>query len=123
MNRTARRWTGETGIPATAVTTGTARALSPEAQIALLRTAQEALANVAKHAGANTVTLRLGYSADTVVLAVEGDGAGFDLHGAAGGGGAGLRGMGERMVAVGGRLTVESAPGAGTRLAAEVPTR
>ena len=48
----ARRWSEVTGVRAEVTTTGTARQLHPEIEVALLRTGQEALANVAKHAGA-----------------------------------------------------------------------
>ena len=52
--------------------------MRPEAELALLRTAQEALANVAKHAAATRVDLRLSFLADDVVLEVRDDGRGFD---------------------------------------------
>jgi signal transduction histidine kinase len=57
-----------------------------------------------------------------VALVVEDDGGGFDLDGVRDGG-LGLSGMRERVALVGGRLRVESAPGKGTTLAAEVPIR
>ncbi len=73
------RWSALHGIPAQVTTTGTARAMSPEAEFALLRTAQEALANVAKHAHASRVGVTLSYMEDQVALDVRDDGQGFDL--------------------------------------------
>ena len=54
------------------------RLLRPEVKLALLRTAQEALANVAKHANANRAGLTLSYMEDQVTLDVRDDGAGFE---------------------------------------------
>jgi len=74
----AGRWSTLHGIPAQVTTTGTARAMPPEAEFALLRTAQEALANVAKHARATRVGVTLSYMAHEVALDVRDDGRGFD---------------------------------------------
>jgi signal transduction histidine kinase len=75
----AGRWSARHGIPAQVTTTGTARPMSPEAEFALLRTAQEALANVAKHACATRVGVTLSYMEHEVALDVRDDGQGFDL--------------------------------------------
>ena len=74
----AERWSALTAIPVQVTTTGTERALRPETEFALLRTAQEALANVAKHADATRVGLTLSYMDEEVVLDVRDDGRGFD---------------------------------------------
>ena len=74
----AGRWSTLHGIPAQVTTTGTARPMSPEAEFALLRTAQEALANVAKHAHATRVGVTLSYMEHEVALDVRDDGRGFD---------------------------------------------
>ena len=74
----AGRWSTLQGIPAQVTTTGTARPMSPEAEFALLRTAQEALANVAKHAHATRVGVTLSYMEHEVALDVRDDGRGFD---------------------------------------------
>jgi signal transduction histidine kinase len=73
------RWSALHGIPAQVTTTGTARSMPPEAEFALLRTAQEALANVAKHAHATRVGVTLSYMEHEVALDVRDDGRGFDL--------------------------------------------
>lgn len=124
----AERWTEESGIPASVATTGTPRPLPSGAEAALFRVAQEALANVRKHAqGASRVALTLSYMGDAVALDARDDGAGFDPAGEAGkardrdSGGFGLRGMRERVEGIGGTLSVESAPGEGTTLAVELP--
>jgi signal transduction histidine kinase len=74
----AARWSALHGIPVQVATTGTVRALRPDAEFALLRTAQEALANVAKHAQAGRVGLTLSYLEREVALDVRDDGKGFD---------------------------------------------
>ena len=94
--------------------------LAPEIETALYRIVQEALTNVVKHARARSVSIVLGEKADAATLVVEDDGGGFDPARPRDGG-LGLLGMRERMELVGGRLTVESRPGAGTTLVAEVP--
>lgn len=73
----ARRWSALHDIRADVATTGTVRPLPSEAELALLRTAQEALANVAKHARAGRVGLTLSYFGDQVTLDVRDDGVGF----------------------------------------------
>jgi two-component system, NarL family, sensor histidine kinase DevS len=94
--------------------------LPPEAETALYRIIQEALTNVVKHASAERVSITLVHKRATAVVVVEDDGNGFDPA-AVGTGSLGLVGMRERVALVGGRLTVESSPGAGTTLVAEVP--
>jgi signal transduction histidine kinase len=74
----AGRWSALHGIPAQVTTTGTARPMPPEAEFALLRTAQEALANVARHAQATRVGVTLSYMEHEVALDVRDDGRGFD---------------------------------------------
>jgi signal transduction histidine kinase len=94
--------------------------LPAEAETALYRIVQEALTNVVKHASARRVSITLVQKGAAAVVVVEDDGGGFD-PGATRPGALGLVGMRERVALVGGRLTVESSPGAGTTLVAEVP--
>ena len=119
------RWSERTGTAAELATTGTARSLLADIELALLRTAQEALANVAKHAGASRVRLTLSYMEDLVTLDVRDDGTGFDPVAVpartADGGGFGLPAMRERLLRVAGSLVVESEPGTGTAVSACVP--
>jgi signal transduction histidine kinase len=74
----AERWSALNGIAVQVTTTGTVRPVRPDAEFALLRTAQEALANVARHAHATRVGLTLSYMEDEVALDVRDDGRGFD---------------------------------------------
>jgi signal transduction histidine kinase len=111
-------------VTARLVTTGAAQPLLPEIEATLLRTAQEALANVAQHAAAARVTLTLSYLDDLVTLDVRDDGAGFDpalSRTTAYDGGYGLTAMRERVQRIAGTLEVESEPGAGTAISACVP--
>jgi signal transduction histidine kinase len=115
----AERWSALHGVPVQVTTTGTPRPLSAEAEAALLRTAQEALANVAKHAGADRVGVTLSYLDEQVALDIRDNGRGF-TPGA--GGGFGLVGMRERAEALAGSLQVESEPGNGTAISVSLPT-
>ncbi|MCG5468781.1 sensor histidine kinase [Micromonospora sp. LAH09] len=119
------RWAALNGVRADVATTGTPRPLHPEVEVTLLRAAQEALSNVARHAGASRVGLTLSYMTDVVTLDVRDDGTGFDVTGQPPprepGGGYGLTAMRQRVTRVGGELAVESEPGGGTAISASVP--
>ncbi len=88
---------------------------------ALYRLVQEGLGNVVKHAEATRVTVALTEGDGAIALTLHDDGRGFDPY--APSEGFGLLGMRERATLVGGELTVESAPGAGTTIRATVPVR
>lgn len=125
IRETARRWTERTGIPIDVRTTGAARTLKVEAEVALLRTAQEALANVERHADAHRVALTLLHDQRGARLEVRDDGRGFEPgsppSGEDAGGGYGLIAMRERITALAGELEIDSGPGRGTSLRAEIP--
>jgi signal transduction histidine kinase len=87
---------------------------------ALYRIAQEALHNVVKHARATTVRIELARDGGEVVLRVVDDGVGFDPASVADGH-LGLAGMRSRAERIGARLTMRSAPGAGTEVAIVAP--
>jgi len=99
--------------------------LHPDLETAFYRVLQEALTNVARHAGATTIRLSLRRTDSGVSAYVEDDGCGFDVATVMDqnlpGIGAGLLGMRERMVLLGGRLTLQSEPGTGTQLHFSVP--
>ncbi|MER8184208.1 sensor histidine kinase [Kitasatospora sp. NPDC094015] len=99
--------------------------LPVEAEVALLRLTQEALGNAVRHAGAGRIAVTLAYLDDEVTLDVFDDGVGFDPQARPGGERRtfGLHGMRERIADLGGSLTVESAPGEGTAVAAALPLR
>ncbi|HET7480827.1 MAG TPA: sensor histidine kinase [Rubrobacteraceae bacterium] len=131
FSRLAERWSESNGVEAVVTVTGSPRRLAPETEVTLLRVAQEALANVRKHAAASRVVLTLSYMEDRVTLDVQDDGVGFETAASRNGsgssvngdglGGFGLRAMRERVEQNGGRLLVESEPGRGTALVAELP--
>jgi signal transduction histidine kinase len=126
----AQQWSAINGVPVAFTTTGDPLPLHPEVEVALLRTAQEALANVAKHARASRAGLTLSYMGDVVMLDVRDDGVGFAVPsetnraggaGADRGAGFGLIAMRQRVSRVAGTLVVESEPGGGTAISARVP--
>ena len=120
----AKRWSDLSGVPVDVTTTGEPMPLHPEIEIALLRTAQEALANVAKHATASRALLTLSYMGDEVTLDVRDDGVGFDVPAEASPGrsaGFGLTAMRQRVTRVACTLAIESEPGGGTAISARVP--
>ena len=91
--------------------------LSAPQEVALYFVAAEALTNVAKYARASSVDLHLRSSGGWVDMTITDDGVG----GARVDGGSGLRGLSDRVDAVGGRLSLESTPGIGTTVRARVP--
>ncbi len=94
--------------------------LDPELEQTCFRLAQEALANVVRHAQARAFHLSLSCGPDALVLAVDDDGRGFQ---AGSGLGLGLVGARERATSLSGTFSVDSAPGRGTRLRASLPLR
>lgn len=130
VGNVARSWSARTGIPVDIRTEGGDRTLPTDAEVALLRTAQEALANVERHAQAHRVELALRFDAHGARIEIRDDGCGFDTSapgrrepsGASHtGGGFGLIAMRERIEALDGDLVIESRPGSGTAVRAEVP--
>ena len=127
LRNVASSWSARTGIPVDFGVSGDGRTLSTDAEVALLRTAQEALANVERHARAHRVVLTLRSDARGTRLEVRDDGRGFDpaeRHGRVPRpeeGGYGLVAMRERIESVAGALVVDSRPGHGTAVRAEVP--
>ena len=92
--------------------------LSPEAELAVFRVAQESLTNAARHARATRVDVRLARSAGGVRLQIFDDGRGLD-HGASG---SGIRGMRERALLVGGQLELFAPRGGGVEVRLTVPS-
>jgi signal transduction histidine kinase len=112
--------TSAAGVPTEVDVAGTARPLPAEAEESLFRAAQEGLTNVRKHARATRAALVLDFSEPAAVrLEVRDDGAGTGA-GSPSPAGYGLVGVRERAAHLGGRMTLESAPG-GSTLRVEVP--
>jgi PAS domain S-box-containing protein len=117
------RYTDQTGVHVDFRHTNLeGRRFGPKAETAAYRIVQEALTNVARHADVAEVTVRLWAEQDTLNVQVEDQGAGFDPERVLlTEDSSGLVGMRERAVLLGGALTIESTPGVGTRLTAELP--
>ena len=94
--------------------------LPGEVETTLYRVVQESLTNILKHADARNVSVSVARRESGVAAVVEDDGAGFDER-TVREGAVGLLGMRERLALVEGRLEIESRPGAGTTIVAEVP--
>lgn len=118
LARLAQRTGPEIGATVTLDVDGSPRPVPANHEVVLFRAAQEALANVGKHARASNVYIGLSYTDSSVGLSVRDDGAGFDP---AAGNGFGLSGMRARVTEAGGAMTVDSAPGRGTTLRIELP--
>ena len=115
----AADWSRRSEILATVRASGE-REIPLEAEQAVFRVAQEALANVARHSGARKAEVVLNYGAGRLILTVADDGQGFGpLHKP--GDGYGLQSMHERLLKLGGYVEVESAPGRGTTITAVLP--
>jgi two-component system sensor histidine kinase UhpB len=116
----ARRFSTQTGITTDLRTHGEPATLDADREIAVFRIAQEALANVARHADASRVDIDLTpLGRRGVELTVRDDGRGFATSGISDG--LGLNGMVERARLVGGELQVDSRPGGGTAVSLRVP--
>src|SRR6185369_15178781 len=96
------------------------RAVSSETRHSLFLAVKEALTNVVRHAHATEVLLRISATADSVSIAIEDNGTGFERH-PNGAGADGLQNMRQRMEEIGGEFHVESMPGSGTRVSLTYP--
>jgi signal transduction histidine kinase len=122
LQRLAETFAEQTGVRVhVEAALGDAR-LAGETETALYRIVQEALTNVIKHAQAETVSVVLTRKGGRVVAVIEDDGRGFDPADTSDAR-LGLLGMRERIALLDGQLSVESRPGEGTAIAAEVPSR
>jgi signal transduction histidine kinase len=118
----AERCLGSRGIAVRCEIAELERRLAPEVEIALFRIGQEAMNNIARHARAESVLIQMESDGRELRIEIEDDGQGFVVgtaptdrpH-------YGLLGIQERAELLGGRATIESAPGAGTRLEIRVP--
>ena len=118
LGRLAERFSRETGVTV-GVEAADGPALDRDTEVVLLRIAQEGLANVRKHANAESAALTLGFDAGTATLTVSDDGEGFDATSRPGG--FGLDGMRDRLALVGGTLHISTQPHSGTTLVATLP--
>ncbi|WP_461038506.1 sensor histidine kinase [Streptomyces mayteni] len=124
LRKTVDEWSDRAGVPAEFTLTGTEREPHHEVSATLLRIAQEALSNAARHGRPSRVGVTLSFIGQEVTLDVRDDGLGFDpdaLPERTGAGGFGLASMRARAERVAGSLTVESETGQGTAVSARVP--
>jgi len=116
------RYTDQTGVLVNFKHKGLEQRFAAEVETTAYRIVQEALTNVARHAAVSGVTVRIWADADLLSVQIEDRGVGFDPPVAlATPGASGLAGMQERVLLLDGQLTIESRPGAGTHLSAELP--
>lgn len=116
------RYAAQTGIHVDSTLEDLECRFPPEVETAAFRIVQEGLTNVARHASAKAVSVRLWHDEARLFAQVADEGQGFDLAAARlRSGSSGLSGMQERAALLGGRLVVRSEPGCGTVLTAEIP--
>jgi PAS domain S-box-containing protein len=121
LEQLVAEWSSRSGVPAELNTAGLGPGrLIPEIETAVYRVAQEALTNVARHAGASVVGVVVSRTDGSVTAVIEDNGAGFDRE-AVPRERLGLVGMQERVALVGGELEVESELGSGTTVYARIP--
>ena len=111
------QWSRQNGIPADVKVNG-APTVPVTGEDTLFRVVQEALANVARHSQARSVSVELSHQGDEVALIIEDDGAGFDMGRVEKG--VGLDSMQERLEAIGGHLEISSQKKHGTRVTARM---
>jgi two-component system sensor histidine kinase UhpB len=124
----ALRWYGEqfgkrTGLEVLVTAGAEGERLAPEREISLFRLVQEALTNIVKHANARTARIALERDGDRLTVTVADDGEGFEPSPMRGTGTRpswGIVSMRERAESIGGHLTIDSAPGQGTRVVVEL---
>jgi len=119
----SRQIAGGAGIQTHVTTFGEPGALSEVIEENLMRICQEAITNVVKHSGASEVKIELHFSPQKVVLQIQDNGRGFHPESCAGPeeGHFGLLGISERTERLGGRVQINSGPGAGALIRVEIP--
>jgi signal transduction histidine kinase len=117
----ARHLTETTGVRAEVSAEGVDNVLPNVSEIALYRIIQDALQNVAQHAGTHHVAIDLARRGDDVVATIIDKGRGFDVAQSMASGALGLFGMHERALYVGGKVVIQSTPGAGTVVSIVIP--
>jgi PAS domain S-box-containing protein len=116
------RYTSQTQVKVNFIHSGVDGRYAPEIETAIYRIVQEALTNVARHSQVKNVTVLLWANPETINVQIEDQGVGFNPESVmASGHSNGLAGMRERAALLGGRLTIESAPGSGLCVTAELP--
>ena len=115
------RYTATTNVQVDFKHFGLEREMEPEIKTTLYRVVQEALTNVARHAGVDRATVNIWADKGRLCLRIEDKGRGFDPTSLSSSNSSGVSGMQERLSLVGGTLNIESAPEKGTCIIAEIP--
>jgi PAS domain S-box-containing protein len=115
------RFEAQTGVHVRFHHSGLDRRFGPQAEITAFRIVQEALTNVARHAGINQAAVDVWANSALLGVRIEDEGAGFDVAAGLAARSSGLEGMRERSRLAGGHLTIEAEPGRGTVLSVELP--
>lgn len=122
LDQLAERYAAQTGIAVDLhCEVAAGDRLAPEIETTAYRVVQEALTNVARHAGADRVQVLCHHEPDRIVVHVVDEGSGFDPEAVDLGASTGLSGMRERAVLVGGTFAVTAEAGMGTRVTASIP--
>lgn len=114
------RYTNQMGVHVNFKHQGLDKRFAPEINTAVYRITQEALTNIARYAATNEAQVQIIADDRVIRLRIEDKGAGFDINKVPEGHN-GLRGMRERVMLIGGHLKIQSAPGEGTLIIAEIP--
>ena len=117
----AQRTFADTGISARVEPVGSPRQYPPNVESEIVGIATEAMANARQHAGCQKVTITCSYTPRELHVRIHDDGRGFDPSKGTPAGHWGLVGMRERAVSIGARISVSSAPAAGTDVVLVVP--
>jgi len=120
VNWQAKEFSRRSGIPVDVAIEGEVDSVPDEVRTCLYRVVQEALTNVARHASAKRIRLLMKREGEHVSVAIEDDGAGFNV-GMSRPNGLGLIGLKERVAELSGTVQIASAPGKGTRVSVQIP--
>lgn len=121
IRKEAKDLTKRTGVKTRVAIDDNVGRMAGDIEAAIYRVVQEALSNVARHAKAKTVNIRMARESGNVVLLVEDDGVGMSEHGPRDRQTFGLQGITERIGMLGGKVRITSAKGRGTKLEIKVP--
>ncbi len=121
LNWQIKRFEAQTGIHVRLHHADLDRRFGAQVELTAFRIVQESLTNVARHAGVKQAKVDVSANPVSLRVRIEDEGRGFDVEAAPAARSSGLEGMRERSRLAGGRLTIESAPGKGTRLSVELP--
>lgn len=120
--RHINRYTAQTGIQVDFWHHNIERRFPPAIETVVYRVVQETLTNIARHAETTTVQIQISADDQTLTIEIKDQGCGFDLPTALNSGtSSGVSGMYERVSLVNGKLHIDTAPGKGTLVIAEIP--